>query len=149
MVRNHVVVIGEFLATERALAVLKGDLLVHQLSHLCVRSEFPVAARMMGILDPANTHLPWSSLPGRHFPATAEPGTMDRAKLVASESHGFPPCGEIVRVCCPFRIGMQSGSLRLVTDSFCGSGREMRESLAAGSEAAVGPPIPRNRLPEQ
>jgi hypothetical protein len=58
VVLHSIAVIGESLPAERAFAVLNGNFLVHQLPNLCVGSEFPVPARMMRVLDPANILLP-------------------------------------------------------------------------------------------
>jgi hypothetical protein len=87
VVRDHVGVVGEFLLADRALAMLEPDLPVHQLAHFTIRTQLPVAAWMMRVLNPADTHLPRRSLLRNRFPATAKSGMVDRAKLVATKSH--------------------------------------------------------------
>ena len=46
---------------------------------------------MMGIVDAPNAHLALPSFSRDRFPAAAEKGAVNRAALVATESHGLPP----------------------------------------------------------
>ena len=119
-IRDHIGVIGEFLLADRALAMLEGDLPVHQLPHFAIRAQFPVAARMMRVFDPAESHLLCGSLLRNRFPATAESGMVYRAKLVATESH---------------RVPLRDGNLgkRLVNPSETGLRVRLRPKIDGGS----------------
>lgn len=55
MVWDHVVVIGEPLIADCADAFLFGDLAVQDLSHLTARPQFPIAPRVVRIIDAPNT----------------------------------------------------------------------------------------------
>jgi len=89
MVGNDVAVIRELLLADAANSVLGNDFPVEQLTHLPVRSQFPVSARMMGIVDAPDTHLALPSFRGDCLPATAGEGAVDWTELVAVESHGI------------------------------------------------------------
>src|SRR5579864_5470118 len=52
-----VAVIRELLPAQGTLAMLQGDLAIHQLPHLRVRAEFAVTARMLWIIDAADTNV--------------------------------------------------------------------------------------------
>lgn len=100
VVGHDIGVVGELLTADGALAVLGHNLLVQQPSHFRIRAEFPISPRMMGILDPPDAHLSSSSSRFRErFSAAAEKGAVNRAELVATESHGSSPIGGIVRFC--------------------------------------------------
>ena len=99
MVRNDVAIIGEILPAQRTLAVLKGDLAIHQLPHLRVGAEFAVTARMLRIIDAADTDLADSSVSGDRFSATTEAGVTNGTDLGATKPHGHcSSATELVRL---------------------------------------------------
>jgi hypothetical protein len=57
MIGYDVGVLGEFLLTKGANALLCHDLPVKQFPHFAIRAEFPVPPGMMRILNAPNTHL--------------------------------------------------------------------------------------------
>ena len=71
MVGHDVVVIGELQMAERAFPALVDDLAVEQISHFCVRAEFPVSPRMIGVFNPLHTKLIHFSDTRDWLPATA------------------------------------------------------------------------------
>jgi hypothetical protein len=90
MVRRYIAVLSELLTTQRTLAVLQGDFAIHQSPHLRVGPEFRVSARVMRIVDAADTALADSPLSEDRLPAVAEPGVMNGTNLGATKPHvGF------------------------------------------------------------
>ena len=89
VVGNDVAVVGELLFANTADAVLRDDLPVEQLAHLPVRPQLPVSARMLRIIDAADTHLELASFLWDCLPATAGDGAVDGAELFWAESHGI------------------------------------------------------------
>src|SRR5580700_3858504 len=102
VVRHDVAVLGKPFLAECADAILCRNLSVHQLPHLGIRTKFPVAARMMGIFDAADTQLSAASFLCRRFPAAAELRAVNWAHLITAKSHGFLLIGlrgELMLIC--------------------------------------------------
>jgi hypothetical protein len=78
VVGHHIRVIGERVMTDCADAFLFDDLAVQELSHLSARSQFPISARMMGIVDAPNAKLAWTRL-SHLLSAATEERFMNRA----------------------------------------------------------------------
>jgi hypothetical protein len=57
VVGNDVAVVAELLLAESAGAILRCDLSVHQLPHFGIRTDLAISARVLGIVDSADTHL--------------------------------------------------------------------------------------------
>jgi hypothetical protein len=72
VVRNDVVIIRKQTVAESASTVLGDDLPVHELPHFRIGTDLPVPARVLGIVDAADSHLPPSSVLWYHFPAAAK-----------------------------------------------------------------------------
>jgi hypothetical protein len=89
VVRYDVAVVGKPFLAEGADAILRGNLSVHQLPHLGIGTDLPIPARVLGIVDPADSHLACSPVIGNRFSAAAELRAVNRAKLISAESHGF------------------------------------------------------------
>ena len=89
VVGDYVGVIGELLVAEGAYAILRSNLSVHQLTHLRVRADLTIAARVIRIVDPADSQLPLASFSRDRFPAAAESRAVNWAQLISTESHGF------------------------------------------------------------
>ena len=89
VVRYDVAVVGEPFLAEGADAILRGNLSVHQLTHLRVRADLAIAARVIRIVDPADSQLPLASFSRDRFSAAAELGAVNWAQLISTESHGF------------------------------------------------------------
>jgi hypothetical protein len=55
---------------------------------------------VVGIVDATDAHLALPSFSSDRFPAAAELGTVNRAKLISTESHGvlLIGCGAMVRL---------------------------------------------------
>ena len=90
MVRNDVVVIRKRTIAQSAHAVLGNDLPVHQLPHLGVRSDLPVSAGVMSIINPTDSHLLKSSFFREGHPAATDQRAVNWAQLVSAEFHRFP-----------------------------------------------------------
>jgi hypothetical protein len=93
VVRNHVVVVRELLVADGAYSVLFLDFSLQKLPHFSWGPEFPIPPRVMRVFDALHSHpycrgLVFLSDP---FPATAEQGPVERAILIATESHSNPP----------------------------------------------------------
>jgi hypothetical protein len=93
VVGDDVGVIGELFMADTALAALGHNLLVHQLSHFRVRADLAIAARVIRIVDPADSQLPLASFSRDRFSAAAELRAVNWAQLVSTESHGFLQLG--------------------------------------------------------
>jgi hypothetical protein len=93
VVGNDVAVVGELFMADTALAALGHNLLVHQLSHFRVRADLAIAARVIRIVDPADSQLPLASFSRDRFSAAAELRVVNWAQLVSTESHGFLQLG--------------------------------------------------------
>ena len=89
MIRYDVAVVSEPLLAEGADSILRRNLSVHQFPHFGIRTKFPVAAGMMGIIDAADSHLAAASVLCRRFPAAAELRAVNWAHLITAKSHGF------------------------------------------------------------
>jgi hypothetical protein len=68
---------------------LSNNLLVQQLSLFRIRTDFAVSSLVVGIVNSADSHPARSFGLCDRFPATAEERTVNRAQLIAAESHGF------------------------------------------------------------
>jgi hypothetical protein len=88
VIRDDVAVVGEFDATDAALAALRDNLPVEELPHLTVGTEFPVSPGMMQIFNTPNAHLALASFSWDCFSSAAAEGAVDRAQLITTESHG-------------------------------------------------------------
>ena len=89
VVGDHVAVIGELSITECAYAILGGDLPVEELPHLAVGAKFPVSPGMWRVLDPADAHPTLALCSWDLLSSAADVGTVARAELIPTESHGF------------------------------------------------------------
>jgi hypothetical protein len=89
VIRYDVAVVSEPLPAEGADSILRRNLSVHQFPHFGIRTKFPVAAGMMGIIDAADSHLAAASVLCRRFPAAAELRAVKWAHLITAKSHGF------------------------------------------------------------
>lgn len=89
VVRNNVVVIGEFLMADGAYSTLLPDLPVEQFAELRWRPQFPESPRMVRICNPLNSE---SYQPGlrQELAATAGERFVDWANFIGAESHGIP-----------------------------------------------------------
>jgi hypothetical protein len=67
--------------------VLLGDLAIHQLPHLRVGAEFSVPARVMRIVDAADSDRADLPLLGDRISTAAEPGVMNGTNLGATKPH--------------------------------------------------------------
>ena len=88
VVRNDVVVVGEFFVADGARASLFSDLAVEQLPHLPRRSKFPISTRVVRISNPLNSKPNQFGL-GKEVAATASQGSVDGAQFIATKSHGY------------------------------------------------------------
>jgi len=91
VVRNDVVIVRELPLAEGARTVLSDNFPIQELPHFSIRPDFPVSTWMLGIFDSSDAHLKRSLSLRDSFPATAKTRSMDRANLVAAESHDFSP----------------------------------------------------------
>jgi hypothetical protein len=89
VVWNDVAIVRELSLAEGAYSILGGDLSVHQLPHLGIGTDLSISARMMGIVDSTDSHLPRLSILWYRFPAATELRAMNWAQLISTESHGF------------------------------------------------------------
>jgi hypothetical protein len=83
VVRNDVAVVRKLSLAECANAVLGGDLSVHQSSHLGIRPDLSVSARMLRILNAPDSHLTRPFILGNGFRMWAVDG-QPNACLVAT-----------------------------------------------------------------
>jgi len=88
VVGYDVAIISERFVTEGALAALRDDLPVEELSHFSVGSKFSVSSWMMRIFNAPNAHLARPFLSRDCFSAAAEERMVNRAQLITAESHG-------------------------------------------------------------
>ncbi len=95
VVGNQVTVVGELLLANTANPVLGDDLPVEQLSHFPVRAQFPVSAGVVRGVDAADTHLKLTSFFRDYLPAAAGLGAVYGTELMATESHGILPVGQM------------------------------------------------------
>ena len=89
VVRYDVAVVGEPFLAEGADAILRRNLSVHQLPHLSIGTDLPISARVLGIVNAADSQLALAPLSRDCLPAAAELRVVNRAKLISAESHGF------------------------------------------------------------
>ena len=88
VVGHNVGVVGELFIADTAFAFLGHNLLVQQLSHFRIRTYLPITARMLEIVNATDSQLALTPFSRDRFPAAAELRTVNRAKLVSTESHG-------------------------------------------------------------
>ena len=88
VVRYDVAVVGEPFFAEGADAILRHNLSVHQLPHLSIGTDLPISARVLGIVNAADSQLALAPLSRDCLPAAAELRAVNWAKLVSTESHG-------------------------------------------------------------
>jgi hypothetical protein len=89
VIRDDVGAVGELSFAKGADAILCRNLLVHQLPHLGVRAKLPIAARVLRIVNAADTDLASSSPTGGGFPSATCKRTVNWAQLISAESHKF------------------------------------------------------------
>jgi hypothetical protein len=89
MVRNHVVIIAEFVMADRAYSTLLPDLPVQQFAHLRRRSQFPVSPRVVRIFNPLNSKS-YRLGPGKELSTTAGERFVNWAQFIGAECHGIP-----------------------------------------------------------
>lgn len=90
LVRNNIAVIREFNLADGTDAVLLDDFPIHQFPHLAGRAQFPVSARVMGIVHALHSQACEPGL-GQPLPATAGQRIVDWTEFVATESQGSSP----------------------------------------------------------
>jgi hypothetical protein len=86
VVGNGIGAAPELPPAESAPAVLFDDLSFEQVAHFCRRALLAIAARMMGILDTAQTEAD-PLFAGRPLPPAAAAGSVNGTKFVAREFH--------------------------------------------------------------
>jgi hypothetical protein len=89
MIRDHIVIVCEFLLADCAYASLLPDFAVQQLPHLSWLSQFAVSQGMVGIFNSLNSksdHL-WFR---EKLAATADERFVDWTKLISTKSHDIP-----------------------------------------------------------
>src|SRR4051794_20216901 len=79
VVRNDVVIVRKRALAEGAHAILGGDLSVHQLAHFPIRTDLPVSARGLRILNAPDAHLARSSFLRNLFSSAARKRTVNWA----------------------------------------------------------------------
>ena len=89
MVGNHIAVVSELLFANAANAVLGNDLPVEQLAHLPIRTQLPVSAWVLRIVDAPDAHLTLTSFLWDCLSAAAGHRAVDWTELVSTESHGI------------------------------------------------------------
>lgn len=89
VVGDNVGVVGELFIADTAFAFLGHNLLVQQLSHFRIRAYLPITARMLEVVNATDSQLALTPFSRDRFPAAAELRTVNRAKLVSTEFHGF------------------------------------------------------------
>ena len=82
VIRYDVTVVGEPFLTEGADAILRRNLSVHQLPHLSIRTDLPISARVLGIVNATDSQsavlvCSLKSLPCRSRIESGELGTVD------------------------------------------------------------------------
>lgn len=87
VVGNDITVIRELFLAKCAHTVLGGDLPVHQLPHLGIRTDFSISARVLRIVNAADSHLARSFFLRDWLPSAARKRTVYRAQLISTESH--------------------------------------------------------------
>lgn len=93
VVGHNVAVVRELFIADGALAFLGKNLPVKKLSHFRIRAYLPITARVMEIVNAADTHLALPLLSRDCLSATAGERTVKWAQLIATESHGFLQLG--------------------------------------------------------
>jgi hypothetical protein len=91
VIRNDVVIVRELSFAESAHPVLSRDLSVHQHAHLGIRTDFPISAGVLRIVNAADAHLARSPFPWYCLSSAAEERTMDRAEFVSGGVSLRPP----------------------------------------------------------
>ncbi len=109
VVWNDVVVVGELFVADRAYSGLFPHLSVHQFSHFSRRSQFPIAAGVVPIIDSLNSQSYEPGL-GKGFPAAARRRSVKRAKFVGTESHAILQMAIIESGWVSKREGVRVGS---------------------------------------
>ena len=94
MIGYDLLIIREVAFTDRALSLLFNDLPILKVPHLRRRSELPIAAWMVRILNPPHWHprLPIASVTDS---TAAEPRSVNRAEFIPSQLHLFAPLGKL------------------------------------------------------
>jgi hypothetical protein len=87
VVGNDIAVVGETLPAQSADAILCLNLFVHQLPHLGVRTNLPISARVLRIINAADTHLTPSSFLRDGLASAACKRTVNWAQLGSAQSH--------------------------------------------------------------
>ena len=114
VVWNDVVIVGEFFVADRTYSGLFPHLSVHQLSHFSRRSQFPIAARVVRIIDSLHSQSYESGF-GKGFAATARRRSVKRAKFFGTESHAILQMAIIESV--GFYEGVNTGEFSVVSRS--------------------------------
>lgn len=86
-----VAVVSEPLLAEWADTLLSDDLPVEELPHLAIGAKFPVSPWMERVVNAADAHLALAPFLWDLLSSAAEVGAVDRAELIATESHDFSP----------------------------------------------------------
>jgi hypothetical protein len=68
---------------------LGNDLPVHQVPHLGVRADLPVAARVLRIINATYAHLAYTPFSRDWSPSAASEGAVNWAKLISAKFHRF------------------------------------------------------------
>jgi hypothetical protein len=91
MVRHDVAIIRELSFADATFTALGHDLSIEQLAHFSIGAEFPKPSRMEWIFNSADAELSYCLDFRSYFPSAAETRTMNRADLVATNSHDYSP----------------------------------------------------------
>jgi len=91
VVWHDIAVVSKRVIANATFTALRHDLSVEQLSHLSIGAEFAIPSRMKWIFDTADTKLSHCLRFLNYLPSATGKGTMDRADLVATESHDSSP----------------------------------------------------------
>jgi hypothetical protein len=90
VVRYNVVVVRELLVADRAYAILFGNFPLQKFPDFNRRSEFPISAWVMWIVNASNTRQQSPSIM-RLFATAAAERFMDGAVFIATGFHAIPP----------------------------------------------------------
>jgi hypothetical protein len=87
MIWNDVRIVSERVLADTALASLLSDLAIHQSSHLSIRAQLPISARMIRIVNALHTKLFNSSCFLRRLPAATGKRAMNWTEFITAEFH--------------------------------------------------------------
>ena len=85
VVGDNVGVVGELFIADTAFAFLGHNLLIQQLSHFRIGADLPISARVLGIVNAPDSHLPHAFLPLESL--------LGRSRIESGESDKVDFCG--------------------------------------------------------